>query len=583
MTTLVLSDLTQDFAQFQEQFNLYLSNTTAWKGSLTTMTSQTLVELVAAVGAFDQGRITRAFEDAFAETSQSDDSIRAITQMQGLRMSRKLPAQLTASIKSTVDVTLDPMTQFTSGGQYYFNRTQITLVAGVPLEVDLYQGLVQTYIMNGQGGPRQTFLSVEDSFYVSDQDVHVFLNNTAVPKSFGTLWNYSGLAAYADMTASDGRLMIVFGSTQFGTVPLITDTIIIKYAVTMGSDGANQTLLNKPVNVTGLAAITGTITSNPTGGGNEQPIQTYKNLASGSFGTYSSAVTKAQYQATVGVYPGIIDAITQAQRDIDPLALEWMNVIRVAALTTSPWTLTQKRDFVNYLQTVTMYAPRFVWQDPIAVPRDVEVTVYCFNTAILSNVKAACEQAIIDLFAKRPGIMMTNFYESDLTDTCKAASSGAASYVVVQSPSNPMVVTAPPSPLVAYEILPAGGTLTPLSYAYGVTSVNTLGEEGAATNWVFPQVTVTGSSIQLNWEPLLDTQSYKVYGRKSGTIGLLATVLATDPLTFTDTGAVTPGPTPPNAIAQVPIRYNSLGSLVVHVAFAERQQRLGTTPTRSVG
>ncbi len=208
MTTLVLSDLTQDFAQFQEQFNLYLANTTAWKGSLTTMTSQTLIELVAAVGTFDQGRITRAFEDAFAETSQSDDSIRSITQMQGLRMSRKLPAQLTATLTSTADVTLDPMTQFTTGGQYYFNRTQITLVAGVAQDVNLYQGLVQTYAMNGQGGLRQTFLSIEDSFFVSDQDVHVYLNNTAVPKSFGTLWNYAGLAAFADMTSSDGRLMV---------------------------------------------------------------------------------------------------------------------------------------------------------------------------------------------------------------------------------------------------------------------------------------------------------------------------------------------------------------------------------------
>ncbi len=585
MTTdnqLVLSDLTQDHDQFVTQFQDYLNNQPTWKGTLTTMTSQTLIELVAAVGTFNQGRIARSFEDCFSETAQSDDASRSITQMQGLRMSRKLPAEISAEITSLVDVTLDPMTQFSTGGQYYFNRAQITLVAGVPLEVNLHQGKVETYIMSGMGGPRQTFLSEEDSFYVSDQDVRVFLNDTLIPKSFGTLWNYANLAAYADLTTADGRLLIVFGSLQYGTTPTVTDTIVIQYPLTMGSDGANQTLINKPVTITGLATVTGTVLTNPTGGGDEQPIQTYKNLSSGAFGTYSSAVTKSQYLATVGVYPGIIDAVTQAQRDINPMALEWMNVIRVSALTTSSWTQNQKKEFIEYLQTVTMYAPRFVYQDAIEVVRDVELTVYCFNTAVLSNVQAACEQAIADLFAPRAGILMTNFYNSDLTDTCKAAAPGAVSYVIVQNPVNPMIVTAPSGPAPTFEIVAGAGTLGQLMYAYGITSTNMAGEEGTPSNWVFPLITVNSPvyGIKLDWEPIPDTMHYKIYGRLGGAIGLIGTVLATDPLTFMDTGSVVPSGGPPNSISQVPIRYNSLGQLIVNVQYAERQQRLGTTPTR---
>src|ERR1700737_1008588 len=443
---LVLSSVTQDWSDFVAQFQTYLANTDAWRGNLATMTSQTLIELIAAVGTFNQSKITRAFEDAFAETAQSDDAIRSITQMQGLRMSRKLPASLTASLTSTGAATLGPLTQFMIGGQYYFNKVQITLVANVPQSVNLYQGQVQTYIMTGLGNARQTYISEEDAFTVSDQDVHVYLNNTEIPKSYGTLWNYSNLDAYADLTTSDGRLLLVFGSLQFGTTPKITDTVIVQYPITAGADGASQSLNSKPITITGFTGITGTATSNPSGGGNEQPIQTYKNLSSGAFGTYPSAVTKSQYLATVGVYPGIIDSVTQAQRDINPMALSWMNVVRVSALTTSPWSAQQKQDFLNYLQTVTMYSTRFVWQDPVAVPNNVTVTVFCFNTAVLSNIQAACTTALQNLFAPRPGILLTNFYESDLTDTCKAAGAGAVSYVTVQAPTSPMLVTAPLSP-----------------------------------------------------------------------------------------------------------------------------------------
>lgn len=582
---LVLSDTTLDFDQFVSQFATYLVTKPTWKGTLTTQTSQTLIELVSAVGAFMQGRLTRAFEDSFSETAQSDDAIRSITQMQGLRMSRKLPSAMPVTLSSTIDVTLPPLTQFTAGGQYYFCKEQLTLVSGVAqTNIELYEGLVQTYQMSGAGGNRQTFLSEEDSFTVSDQDVHVYINNTEIPKSLGTLWNYADLPAYADLTTSDGRLLVVFGSEQFGTVPLTTDVVTIQYPITSGADGSNQTLIGKNVAVTGLSQVSGVVTSNPTGGGDEPPIQTYKNLSSGAFGTYSSAVTKSQYLATVGVYPGVVDSVTQAQRDIDTMALEWMNVIRVSALTLTPWSQAQIRSFTDYLQTVTMYAPRFLWQDPIAVPRDVEITVYCFNTAILSDIQSAVELALANLFSIRPGILMTNFYISDLTDTAKAAGAGAVSYVTVQNPIDPMIVTLPLSPTLDFTLISGAGTLGPLVYAYAVTSTNADGEEGPPANWVFPQITDKHNiwAVKLDWKPLQETVTYKVYGRSAAGIGLLATVAANQPLTFTDDGSLTPSGSPPNLVAAVPIRYNTLNTLKVNVAFAERQQRLGTVPTRGI-
>jgi hypothetical protein len=582
MADLSIPNTAVDFNDFVQAFQDYLGSTETWRGQLTTMTSQTLIELVSAVGTFMEGRNIRTAEDAFSETAQSDDAIRSITQMQGLRMTRKLPAALTATLTSPVTQTLQPMTQFMIAGQYYFNRVQLFLTANVPQVIDLFQGQVFAYAMTGLGGPRQTFMSDEDSFTVSDRDVKVFVNSTLLEKSFGTLWNYRGLPAYADLTTSDGRVLIVFGSEQYGYTPRVDDTVVIQYAVTAGADGSTAITTGKPLTVDDHPELTGVATSNPTGGGDEQPIQTYKNLSSGAFGTYSSAVTKSQYLATAGVYPGIIDSFVQAQRDINPMALEWMNVMRVTGLTTTPWTQQQKQDYIDYLQTVTMYAARFVWQDPIAVPRDVEVTVWCFNSAVLTKVQADCELAIRQLFAARPGLLMTNFYAYDIENACRIAGKGAVSYVTVQSPTDPMIVTAPPSPSTKYEIITGAGTLTPLMYAYGVSVVNDEGEEGPPARWVFPQITkVMGNinSVKLTWLPLKNVNHYNVYGRKAGTIGLLATVLPTDPLEFIDDGSVVPGVAPPGTV-DVPIRYNALGLLKVNVDFAERQQRIQDTPTR---
>lgn len=571
-----------DFNDFEAAFQTYLTNVDVWRGQLTTQTSQTLIELVSAVGTFMEGRNLRASEDAFSETAQSDDAIRSITQMQGLRMTRKLPCAVETMLTSKTSQTLNPMTQFLIAGQYYFNREQLFFIANVPQVVTLFQGKISVFATNGLGDPRQTFMSEEDLFGVSDQDVKVYVNSTLIEKSFGTLWNFKGLPAYSDLTTSDGRLLIVFGSLQYGYTPQVNDVVVIQYAVTTGADGPNHQLLGRPITVDGHPEIIGNALSNPTGGGDEQPIQTYKNLSSGAFGTYSSAVTKSQYLATIGTYPGIIDSITQAQRDINPMALEWMNVIRVSALTTSPWSQQQKQDYIKYLETVTMYAPRFIWQDAQPVDRDVEVTVYCFNTAVLTKVKADCEAKIRQLFAPRSGLLLTNFYNYDLENACRIAGAGAVSFVTVQAPTDPMIVTAPPSPTTYYDIIQGAGTLTPLVYAYGVSVVNAEGEEGPPANWVFPQVVRSMgnlNAIKLTWLPLEIAAFYKVYGRKGPEVGLLATIPAGAPLEYTDTGAAVPGVVPPGT-AVIYIRYNRLRNLVVNVAFAERQQRIQDTPTR---
>jgi len=586
---LTLSDLGVDFDDFVTQFQTALINDPVWQGNLTTQTSETLIEFISTVATFAQGRLLRSYEDCFAETALSDDAILSIAQMQGLRISRYLPATVPVSLVSPVSVSLPPLTQFTSGSSYFFNPQQITLLANIPQTIYLSEGQIYSYTLNGLGQDRQTFTSLQDGFTISDQDVYVQINGVFIPKSYGTLWNYSGLPAFSDQTLHDGRLLIVFGNSGglngfFGSIPGINDVVTITYPITSGIAGNTLSTINKTIAIAGFSQISGTFLDNPSGGSNDKPVIAYKNAASGAFGTYSSAVTKSQYQAIIATFPGIVDAVTQAQREINPSDYRWMNVIRVSALTTSPWTQAQKKEFTDYCQTVTMYAAYFLWQDAIAVPRDVSLDVYCFNSAVPTLVQQNSITAIQNLFAPRPGILMTNFYVSDLVDAIFLGSPGLVSYVIVNSPTGSMIVTAPESPQATYTLLPTGGSLGSLVYAYGISTVLNTGEEGTPTNWVFPQIvtSVNTYGIQLNWPAIYNAQSYKIWGRSASSLGLLAEVPATQ-LQFIDDGSIVPSGNPPNAIADTPIRYNQLNNLTINVFYSERQQQIGgSNPSRSV-
>ena len=597
--TLVLSDLTADVDQFVQQFQAYLQQQPVWVGNLTTQTSETLIELVSTVGTFAQGRIIREAEDAFSETAQSDSAVLSITQMQGLRIARYLPASVSASIESPVEVTLAPYTQFSCGGYYFFNRDALTFVANVAQTVTLYEGQLYSYLMNGLGTERQTFVSSQDSFVVSDQDVTVQLNSALIPKSYGGLWNFDGLPGYADITTSDGRLLLQFGNLggtsaqfgtlqAFGTIPQVTDTVVITYPVTQGATGNSLIVSGTQVTVTGFPLIYGTMLGNPTGGANQNPTLAYKNVASGGFGTYQSAVTKSQYLATIATYPGIVDAVTQAQREINPNDYRWMNVVRVSALTTSTWSQAQVQSFLTYCQTVSMYAVYFLWQLPIPVPQTVELNVYIFNSALPQQVQTQVVNAINNLFAPRPGLLMTNFYESDLEQAAFASSPNQISYVEVVSPAGPMIVTAPTSPQITYTLVPGGGSLGELVYAYAISTTLESGEVGTPVNWVFPQVisSTADYAITLTWPSVLNAATYTVWGRAPGSgLGILTTVTSTGAATytFTDNGSITPTGGPPTTIADTPIQYNTLASApVVNVFYSERQQQINSnTPSRN--
>lgn len=567
-TQLTVSDMTYDFDEFVSQLEAAATSTNGpWAGTLTTQTSQTLIETASAVGAYLQTQINFGIQDAFPDTAQSDEAIRANTQYQGVRMTRKLPAGVTVSIQSPVNLVIPQFSQWTVGGMY-FNRDSITLVAGVAQNITLFQGQIKQFNVTGSGNDFQTLILPDTDFAVSDQDVQLAVDGAVIPRATNqALWNYRGQEAYADMTNDIGRAVLAFGSSLFGYVPGVNDTILVTYAVTNGASGNSQVLLGTNVSVTGFPSVTGTATANPTGGADERQASDYKTVIAGAFGTYASATTGNQYKGTVLDYPGIVDATTQAQRDINPGSKAWMNVIRVAALTSSPWTQAQKDAYCKYLQGVTMFAPRFLWQDPIPLPRALKMNVYVLNTASIATCYASIQSALQAFFSPRRGLLGRDFYATDIAAVVEAACNGQFDYMQ-DFTSYPMSANLPTSPSVSYTVVAGQGTLQQLQYSYSVsvdilTDVGTL-QVGTPSGWVFPVVQTNGSGIDLVWNAIPGAQAYHVWGRSSTALGLMAT-LAGNVTGWNDTGATAPqGSLPPTA-NEWPIQYNTMYNLQLNV------------------
>lgn len=540
-----LLDSTVDQAQFVQQFEADLATSGIWSIGITSETSQTLIEFISAIGTFLTSRVTRAVEDAFPSTAQSDSAIRAVVNMQGLRLSRKLPATIPCTIVSATTQTLPPYSQLSGGGYNWFITKALSLSADVPVTTTLREGLVYTKDLAGTGTDFQTWVSVDDSFVVSDQDVLVELNGSDLTKVYGALWNYPGVGAYADTTLPDGRLNLQFGANGYGTVPGVNDVVTITYAKTQGSSVNGANLTGTKLSGSSVTGVSGNFTSNPSGGADEKPTVAYKNFAAGSFGTYSSAVTKSQYSATVANYPGIVDAITQAQREINPSLLKWMNVIRVSALTSSTWSEDQINEFLAYLQKVTMFQPKFLWQAPVGVGVDVDLTVYCYNSVnSLAAVQAQVIAGIQNLFAPRTGLLMTDLFPDDLTNTGHNSSPGQISYIVVNKPTGPMIVTSPLSPQLLYTVTSSGGSLVQGVYDYAVST------DAPSPSPFFMGLIDASTSTPPPWPTSTQTGQYWIIsnagtiGGIGGTsVGLGDQILATSPGSLAGNYVVNPAAT----------------------------------------
>lgn len=567
MADIILSTVSPDHADIVSQLQTALLTRDSWKDRITSSTGQTLIEFQAAIGAYDQFAIESAFQEVFPESAKNANSIYAAAEFLGVRTNRKIGATVTVSLSSPVNVTIPVYSQFLGGGTFWYNKTALNITS-TPATFTLTQGKVVQVSTTGLGTDFQSFVTEEDGFVVHDQDVLVKINNVNQYVTTDGLWTRPSLDGIQNKTLPDGRALLLFGNSLYGSKPTATDIIDITYIVTQGSDSNNLPISGRPVTLDTDPTVTGTFTVLPSGGGSQSPFLVYKNITPALFGSFNSSVTAAQYKRLPLQYPGVIDAQTFAQREVNPKALAWMNVIKVCLLTNTPFSGPQFAAFEDFFLRNTMYSTRIYRQDPIPVNVDIDVDVFCANFSNLSEIKQKVEDALDALFAPRQGIIGLDIYLSDIYDAIEKADANIK-YILRRTPTTDIVISSLNVDAPTATVLTSGGTLAPGFYDYAISVVSTLGGETAPLNWTTVEVTVPGSRVSLAWPAVANAANYKVWGRVTPSpLGLITTV-GPSTLTYIDTGSVVPTGTIPSQ-STVAIYYPRLNSKNVVTKYSTR-------------
>lgn len=570
-----LSQVRGDFNALVTQLQDHLRTKDSWTGFLTTQTGETLLEMVAAVGALNQMRLLRYYQDSFPATALSDTAVYAIASMQGVRINRKAPMGVQVTLVSpSGEVIVPEMTLFTVAGTPFFNRQAFTLTS-TPITVQLYEGVVERVFTRGLGSFYQTFITKETGFIVSDEDVKVKINGEEIEKTWDGLWKLSSKEGYRDRTLPDGRLQLEFGNDRFGSTPTVNDEVEITYVVTQGTSIQTLKTLNRKVTCDDFPSIEGEAVANPTGGGEATDPELYKNLSAAQFGNFGSAVTKQQYQNTALSYAGVVDAKTFAQRESNPTAVQWMNLIKIVLLTTTPWNQEDRNRFLEFMYKNTMYSTRIFLENPVPVPVDISITLGCFSWANANDCKASATAAVMELFRLKPGILGRDIFRSDIHDAVMASNAGIE-YVVLNTPRSDLIISGAPMdmPKVTAGAINTGsipvGTyyyaVSPVVYAGGVTGVI------PPSRFITFVNTIPNTRLTIDFIPYEGAFQHQVWGRSANQIGLLATIASNQNPTFVDDGVFTPTQTPPPT-STVPVRYNTIGNLVVEARYSSRSQR----------
>lgn len=557
----------------------------SWSGLVTNETGTSLLEMMAGIGEFDSYMFESALQENFPDTAKLDSSQYAIQNMLSNRLTRKSPAGATFNVTRTIANTskvIAPFTQFTSNGKNLFNRDAISFIAGQSSQTcRLFEGQVVGASLTGLGQDYQFWVSTDSAFTVSDSDVQVTVSGVKIPVVEDSLWNYSGAPACQDSTDKQGRLMLRFGNATLATRPEVTDTVAVTYVVTQGNAGNDSAFIGATLACPTIADLAGTATTNLTGGGDQPAITLYQRMGGDLFGGQRGAVTPSQYRAKAREYPGVLDAVVLAQRDLAPTNKDWFNVGKVILLTQQPWSQADKDAYELWFRKRTMFSMRYQimtgdlvsGEEPRKKVVNVRAKVSCRNDADLVDIQARAEGAVRKLFVPRAGILSRSLYLTDISDAIKLVAPELIDFTILDTPNDDigMDIYTPKGVTVTVTSGVGVGTLPPGDYVYGIASIDADGR--TVPDQIKVNVTAPNSKIVFTWDQVLAATGYAIYGRTMP-FGLLAEVGAVLDVvpTFTDNGSVVGSGAAPVPINTSGVHYPVLGTLDISVSYSRRRQ-----------
>lgn len=448
-----LSKLSSDFEDILTQLvahknTVASTNPQVWKDFMTSSVGQTFLELMAGSVAFNQFYIEASFREAFPNTALRDSSIYASSRLLGVNIERKRPAALGIKLLNTTGqtVVIGKNSEFVVDGNRFFNREEIVLNASNNFVVGkrIFEGYVKLKSLGEIIKSGDVYLN-EPGFVVSSYPGDLVLavrnTNTSTQVNWSpaesSLYSYNHLATvYYMNTAGNGDVVFTFGDGVNGAIPGYNTDTIVQYIITQGS------AVNKAVNsITGgsinsrlgiyYSANTGIkVEIDDTaadqlgiyGGTDEKSADYYKTYAPYLYRARHKAVTKTDYIAIVMGLGGIASVVVEAQRDLNPSRVDFMNVVHVCALPSSAvvdsFTVAEKQAFITDLNRYIHACIRVLFTDPEVVLIKLKVTAYTKATYDSGDVKNNVIAAFTKFFEKNPASLGRKIYLSDLISLC---------------------------------------------------------------------------------------------------------------------------------------------------------------------
>lgn len=361
-------------------------------------------------------RSFRLTDQAIHNAGIKNGDIYEVSVVSGAGIGENKNAQYLGGIEKRFEL-LDDETDFTSLN----STTRINLLGN---SVRLYEGTITSETFNSDASVFQEIYLKEKEFSVSDVDVEVTVRNPDT--GIQSIWTQTvdGIwiaesedEVYYDATSGDGETILTFGDGLHGKIPPMGSEIIVRYAVTSGATG-NNGLSGLQVVVPDYQDLKGTTVSVISGGADEKGASFYRYLAPQIFKARNRAVTLSDYRAVSLDYPGVVSASVQAQRDIAPGDLRWMNVVQVCllpldensdALTQAEWD-----DYLNYMENHKHAAVQIATKDPIKQTVTLDVTVALKSQYTPSDVIPIVESNLNTLFSRQVDTLGRRITMSDI-------------------------------------------------------------------------------------------------------------------------------------------------------------------------
>jgi hypothetical protein len=424
MPTVTLSTLITDFAGIRLQLQEALASETSWSDLLVSSTGQTILDFFAAIGTYDQYSIERALQEGFLESAQSDISIFTLARLLGVRLTRNVSSNVTATLNNpngSAACTIPAYTQFIVNSTCYFiNTAPIVFNIGVTsLSVILTEGQAVTSTYYSTGDEFQEY-TVGNNFTASDSLTRVQVNGIDWTKNTLGLWQLGpNDNSYYELTTQSGQVEIMFGNNINGAIPSSGSEIDIITYIVQGSS-INTSLTGLTITSPSISNLSGVTTSGITGGYNAPTSTIYKFLTPRLYASGNRCVTRGDYEGTVLTYPGVIDVKAVGEQDVNPGNSAWQNCIGLVILSTVPWLTVDITNFTNWINSYIVGQCYILVIVPTPISLAVTIDALVSTSYSIATVNANITAAIATLFTPSQGVLGKSIYPSDIYNAVMA-------------------------------------------------------------------------------------------------------------------------------------------------------------------